>query len=303
MDERRRIPDWLLWLWVILVVGYFAWEMHAYRGLYGWLAELQLAWFGKFDVGLTAIIPGAILAGPALATLGTRARWLERAEALAGDPAAITARTRRWSLVFAVLSALVAAGAYGWSTMLLDRTGQPARIDLAALGDAEPYGGAVIISGFAVPALTLTYREDIGVGIENRFVPLTAKGAASGPLRFFLKTNATAAILPGQIGIGRYDDPEGQPFRVETQVGVLIPNDLPGPVRAAFERGGVALADPYYVLDLTPEGERLPYYVAAGVASLLAVCLLVLAIAQTILIRRIRRQPPPPPEPSYPEWR
>ena len=86
-----------------------------------------------------------------------------------------------------------------------------------------------------------------------------------------------------------YDGGGDPVFAITTQTGVLIANDLPGAVEALYGQEGIALAKPYYVLDLTPEGAREPFYIAAALGGFLGLILLFVALAQWRLIRRLSR--------------
>ncbi|RJF89499.1 hypothetical protein D3874_23085 [Oleomonas cavernae] len=279
-----------MWLWVLVVAAYFAWGVYSYSGLYKMLAQWQIREWGSYQVGWTALVPGFLLAGPALSVLGRRARVREAAEA-PHDPAARTRRALRVILPLALVSLLAAAGAYYYSTTFASREAPPATVTIAALGAATPPDGAVILVGEAQAVRTVALEETIsGTKRLYRYVPIVKPGAAAtDPIRFFLKTNATHYLVPG----GRpqpYDGGGDPAFAITTQTGVLIANGLPGAVEALYGQEGIALARPYYyVLDLTPEGARAPFYIAAALGGFLGLILLVVALAQWRLIRRLSR--------------
>lgn len=280
----------VLWLWVLAVAGYFAWGFYSYSGLYRILAEWQIREWGSYRAGWTALIPGFLLAGPALSVLGRRARLREAAEA-GHDPAAKTRRAIAVILPLGLVCLIGAAGAYYYSTTLPGRDAPATTVDIATLGNGVPPEGAVILVGEAQAVRTVMLQETMKGSVRlNRYIPLAPPG--SGPaaaIRFFLKTNASHYMNPS-AGRPQAFDGSGDPvFPITTQVGVLIENGLPGPIEALYAQDGIALTRPYYVLDLTPEGARAPFYIGAAVGGFSGLLLLFIALLQWRLVRRLRQ--------------
>ena len=137
--------------------------------------------------------------------------------------------------------------------------------------------------------MTAIARTDMIMQFEERgrlrfYVPLTAPNwKRSDPLVYFLQTNITAYVGPdGQV---QSLDAKTPPFRM-TQTGVLVRNDLPGPVAEAFRRHNLTLAAPHQVLELSPGADVAPYWVAAGVGGLVGFILVLVGGLASLQRRR-----------------
>jgi hypothetical protein len=137
----------------------------------------------------------------------------------------------------------------------------------------------VVVTGVARPDLIVGYQETAG-GVTNHwsFVPLVATAwRPADPIRFLLRTNQTTWIPPP--GAGGSPLPHmllsgNPPFRMVTEPSVLALHDLPGAVRAEYEKAHIPL-DPTIAVVEQSEGEVLtPYWIAAGLGGLVGICLL-----------------------------
>lgn len=288
MARRFGLLDILLWLWVVIVAGYLAWGAYSYTGLYKFLAQWQIEHWGSYQIAWTAFVPGFVLAGPALAWIGARERL--RAALSPDDPAAKLRRSARVVVPLGLIGLVVAGGAYLFSTTLPDADAPPATVDLASMGEAVPPEGPVILVGEAVTARTVIWEETSNSTTRREFyVPIVVAGAEAAPIRYFLKTNATHYLDPAARRPQPYDGSGDPVFAITTQAGVLIANDLPGAVAAYYRDNGVALAERYYVLDLSPFGARDRFYIVAGVAGLVGFMFLAAGLAQWVKSRRLAR--------------
>ena len=84
-DSRSRVLLILSWAWVVVVVAYLGWGAVTYSGLYRWLADFQLARTGRYYSGLTALVPGFVLAAPALWYIRLRTQIAQALQASCGQ--------------------------------------------------------------------------------------------------------------------------------------------------------------------------------------------------------------------------
>src|SRR3954467_15971729 len=73
---------------VAIVARHSLWSALAYAGLFRWAAEAQIARTGGYSEKWTTILPGIVLAAPALWYIGRRSA-IDRAAALRDPPAEI----------------------------------------------------------------------------------------------------------------------------------------------------------------------------------------------------------------------
>jgi hypothetical protein len=150
---------------------------------------------------------------------------------------------------------------------------------LATGNEAAPAADLVAVTAIARPDLIVGYQETAG-GVTNHwsFVPLVAPAwRPTDPIRFVLKTNQTAWMPPP--GSGGSPMPHmllsgNPPFRMITEPSVLAPHDLPGAVRAEYEKAHISLAPTVAVVEQSEREVFTPYWITAGLGGLIGVCLL-----------------------------
>ena len=283
-DDRAKLLVGLCWAWVALVAAYMAWGAINHAGLYGWLADLQLERWGSYRQDLTAIVPGFVLAVPALWYIRLRSQIALALEE-PGPAAEVRRRGRvaRNAAIIGVLCAFVAGGAYLLSQRQPDGSEQPTPLDFAALADGEVPLTRVAIRGVVDPEATTGIEE------SSRYVDRATlyvgfrpeEGAKEEPLSLFVERS---------FGDSR-DAATAQGFMVE-QTGYLMENGLPVPALRDLERRGIRIASPHYVLRTRSEGRRETYYIVAALAALGAVaCLLAALIGGLQTWSRRRRLP------------
>jgi hypothetical protein len=181
---------------------------------------------------------------------------------------------------------LVASGAF---LLGYQKSQQPMVVETVDLGLGKPPQSDHV-------RMTATVRTDMVVKLEQRsgaisvYVPLTASNwKRSDPITYFLKSNVDAFLAPGGRTLSL--DPQTPPFRM-TQVGVLVPNDLPGPVAESYRRRNLTLASPVMVLELSPTADLDRYWVVAGVSGLLGLVFLLAAGLARLQSRRAGGSPP-----------
>lgn len=274
---NRTLLKTILWLYVAVVAAltiYFWWS---YTGYYRWFAEWQMREFGSYDLRWTAILPGLLVASPALAVLGRlrRRELVERAAAGPLDDLAGQRRVVRVMLVLGVISVVVAAGAGVMAYLDSQAKAVVGDLSLDAAADTPPPAASQVrIAGIARTDLIVTFESRHGgTSRTTTYVPLTTTGwRRDQPIRYVLGTNITHYSPPGG---GRLFplNPRQPPFAMQTEAGALVAGGLPGPVREEYRRAGLVLAEPLYLLEPGATGNE-TMFIVAGVAGLVGLCVL-----------------------------
>jgi hypothetical protein len=250
--------------YIVLLCAFALYQIYSYTGIYKWLAEWQLAQFHSYNVRFTlvgTILLPAIPVCLAAEIFGIPYRTGWRASTAPGGR---TTSYALWMAVIGVLALIVAAGAFALGYQKSQDVVVTETVDLA-LAKQPPQSGHVRMTAIA--------RTDMIVRLEERsgsikvYVPLTAPNwKRSDPITYFLQTNIDAYVGPGGQILSL--DPKTPPFRM-TQVGVLVPDDLPGPVAESYRKRNLTLASPPMVLETAPGADLVRYWVVAGVSGLL----------------------------------
>lgn len=290
MARPSALRFWLALGWLALVAGWAWWEYSHFSGLYRWLADWQIAKWGGYEQVWTALVPAFILAIPAFRVLRER-ELLNQASLIAGDnPVPILHRVRTGVLICGVILALVAGGSFLYSQTLPDPSDPPATVDLATLGSAAPPTGSAIFAG-AIPDTDRALQMDeafrsrsADIDHQTIYVPVVVAGAAKdAPVRFFIDRASYGFADSGEA-------PRVNVFLADHMQGVLVENGLPADVVAAFEKQGVPIAKPHYLLTTNSVGGRQPYYIVAALGGFIAAILFALAAIQSVSIARARRR-------------
>jgi len=290
MPQQSSLRFWLALGWMALVIGWAWWEYSHYSGLYRWLAEWQIARWGSYEQVWTAAVPAFILTIPSFRVLRQR-ELLNQAALIAGDdPVPILRRVRTGMLICGVILTLVAGGAYLWSQRLPAPSDPPATIDLVALGSTAPPTGSAIFARAAPDTDRALQMEEAfrsrsaDIDHQTIYVPVLAEGAAKdAPVRFFID-RASYAFADSK------EAPRTNIFLADHMQGVLVENGLPADVVAAFEKRGVAIAAPHYLMTTNSVGGRQNYYITAALAGFTAFILFLLSAVQSVSIARARRR-------------
>jgi len=272
----NRVLLALGWLWLLAVAGYMIWSTFAYEGLYRWLTEWQMDHWGQYYRKWTAVLPGLLLASPALIYLGWRARLRRAAEAASPAAQARTLRRTAWAtLLIGLLGIAIGGGAYWLSQGRPDGTEPAERIDLARLGSGP------------VPQTK--------VRLEGRLDPEASTGLARGGVEdsvtyyagFRLENEARDA--PVRLFVERSTRPQElttlQAFLPE-QTGYLVENGVPERALADLRRRGVRVASPHFLLKTGSGALREPYYIVAAVAGGIGFICLLAGFARLLQARR-----------------
>ena len=281
-DDRAKLLVGLCWAWVALVAAYMVWGGINHAGLYGWLADLQLERSGSYRQDLTGLIPGFVLAAPALWYIRLRSQIaLALEEPGPAAEARRIGRVARNAAIIGIVCALVAGGAYWLSQREPDGSEDPTPIEFAALAGGDVPRTKVSVRGAVDPDVTT------GVEESSRYVDRATlyvgfrpeEGAKDEPLRLFVERYF------GDVADAR----TAQGFMPE-QTGYLIENGLPAPALRDLEQRGIRLATPHYVLRTRSEGRRENYYIVAALAGLGAIACLIAALFGSLQARSRRRR-------------
>jgi hypothetical protein len=246
----RTLPEKLIALVCVAgaaLVGYWAWR---YEGLYQWLAERQLKWFGSYEAQITFLVALVIVVGPILA-LAVIARRVVRGAGAApfpteAMPQAYPASTRvqlflgRWGFALTIGIVGIALAAPGVYHLHRGSTaGQITRVTAADFDAGRfPTRHWVSITGDAPIEQSVSLTSSNG-GRATFYIPVISENFdPHRGVTLFLK--ATADDINDDVrafGNGKFE-------------GMLTTDALPGLVREEFKRREVIPAADYRMLDL-----------------------------------------------------
>lgn len=255
--------------YLVLLCIYALYQAYSYTGIYRWLAEWQLAQSGSYNLRFTVAASILLPAVPVclvaeIFRVPYRTGW-RRSDPSKGGPTTHL----KWIAIFGVLALAVAASSFVLGSW---KSAEPAVIETVDLpADKPPQSNHVRMSGLARTDMIVTLDGPRG---RKFYLPLTASNwKRSDAIVYFLQTNVDAYLMPDGHTLSL--DANTPPFRI-TVAGVLVPNDLPGPVAEIYRKRNLALASPPMVLELSAGADLTPYWVVAGVGTLLGlVCLFV----------------------------
>jgi hypothetical protein len=221
MELAKRLDplETVIALGSVALAFYWMWT---YSGLFRWLAELQLGWFGMYETKVTLVLS---MAAPALpltrAVRLLRARGALRKQDTASSPEAGLSRAVRWAArrIFPLTLAGVGAWAAVTGASLLREADVPAaEVDLAALerGGAMP-SGHVHVRGKVLDDAEVLYGE----GAVRGYAPVVS-AAWTPDLPVSTIAYEAGEYPPGEIALDGW-----------------VARSVPGPVRVALEDSGL----------------------------------------------------------------
>ena len=188
----------------LALVGWWWWT---YTGLYRLIAELQLQWWGSYDLQLTFVVTAVPVVALPMLVLGV---VLGRTEVAARSVPAWSVRQLRDLGIVVLGLGLVGYG--GWTWAGASGLDEPAPVELATvLAGKAPAWVTVVDATWVVDAAVSLEAN----GSERTYHPVVAATA-----------NAPYAVFARGPGSGPV-------------TGMLSPGGLPGAVRAVYERDGV----------------------------------------------------------------
>jgi hypothetical protein len=275
-----KTKNYLYWLYVAGCCAYVGYEWYSYTGLYRLAAEWQMRTFGSYSAKLTLLLPVLVLliAGAVVAKLLGLEVNTRSAATFNASPRVV--------LVVGLVLVAMAAGA-GWYGYRKASANVPFEgFDLA--NSKMPPSNHVVMSGVAHTEYQVEFQtKSGGLTSLDRYIPITATNWRRGdPLVYFMKTNATA-YLPPEGGKFFEFSQRTPPFAMTTQPGVLIENNLPGPVAEVYRKHNVAVAPVPILLDLDTSADAKPYFLTAGVSGIGGFICLLTAAMMAIRHRRL----------------
>lgn len=266
------------WVWAALVTAYIGWSWLTFSGLYRWLAEFQIEKWGSYYTAMTGFVPWFILAGPAFSYAGKEARMRRALSPNAPEQvAAGERRTAKWMAIIGVVSILVGFGSYTLSQRVPDGSEPATPLDIAALETAPPPVAKVSIKGEIIPEISSAIAEKSDtIDINTGYVAFVPEGTdPKAPPRFFVQRGLGTTAEVGRVT---------QAFLPE-QTGYLMKDGLPPIVLSDFEKRGIKIASPHYLLDPGSNARRDNYYIVAALGGFLGFILLLTAAVGAIRSR------------------
>ena len=272
------------------------------QGIVGWVTDLAVQQLGSASTNLCLLAAMAIGVIPIGIVFRLAARAFgvtlvpQRGTLPGGTPGQIRRRA-----VFGGIAILLAAA--GLIAIVLPRPDSspavPFDLDAAATA-APPEGPRVAVMGTPQPDLAAGYRETSSGSSSStihRYIPLTAKAWTPGtPVRFFL---AEIEHDDGRRdGIAMIPAPGRRPH----YEGHLRRNAMPTIARGAFERNGVRIAEPYWVIGNDSEEVIAMVMLIGGLGFALGLASIIVGLraARQVAQRPAPGRPPTPPPPIPP---
>jgi hypothetical protein len=271
-DRRRQAGIILAIAWIVLVTIFLWLQATRYAGLPSILAEWEFDRFGESYPMINYILLVALFSSPALLLLPRRRRRSEIT-----PQRGLVRLVARGRGVLRLLVGLIAGVVLAVLVLVVEITGLPSaygtpkRIDVAAVGDGYVPEGPTVLVGNLRPDRTALYDQNLLLARRHyRFVPMQPASRGDATLRFFV------AI----------DDTGGAASLAAAPVGILRRASLPGEVARLYRDAGYAVSSSNYVL--YPNRSSMYWPFVTPLAQL-AVALLVLAIAASLIQRQLRR--------------
>jgi hypothetical protein len=240
---------------------------YAYEGLYLLFAEWQLATFDTYYSYPTALVPGVVLALPALQLL----KWLNRRAGQAAAAPRSPGRNLLLTAIVGVVALLMAAGAYTIGQREEARVRTVATLDLRQTM-TPPAAERLVVIGLAHPDLTTSLETTMRSSTRTEYyVPLTAPDwQPDQPLVYFLKTEQNAFIEPGTRRIHSLTS-DHEPFALTTGPAYIESHMLPGPLREEYRRAGLVLGPRLHILNQQTSSAFHLYWAAALIGGIIGV--------------------------------
>jgi hypothetical protein len=266
--------------------------------------DAQLGWFGVAYEKLTALIAIMILAPPGVLI----SKYIKRKESSAVDPKTDAAPVKASSqpiswkslLIISLAPPLIALPVYYVLTRMdqKDQQREVYKVDLNR-ESSLPSGDVKFVQLTGVVQLDYQYRLESKASAgssakTNTYAPLTGSGwTRERPIRFFINTTFSGY---SDAQTGRFSSfPERGAVTV-TFDGQLTRNGLPTFVENEYQRGGLLIESPYFVMDrmsfvdgrIPSAAERQQYYLIPILGAGLGMAILV-GGSIGLTIRKLRR--------------
>jgi hypothetical protein len=248
--DRRALMVTLSWLWLVLLILYLVWGGIVQAGLYYWVGTLEVDRFGTYDPKLTGIVPGLLLALPALWVLGAETRRLAR-----HDPARHSRRTAIVMIGLGIVALAIAVACFV-AAQRLPNGAQPALpFDAASLGRGPPPADMISLAGRVDENAQVSISEGSrGSSATTSYAGFRAAGESDkgAPFRIFVERRVRNRSGPALPYVGTEES------------GYLVENGLPPLMLYALRRRNIPVANPHYLLRTGSGALRDPYYVGTA---------------------------------------
>ncbi|MGH6615294.1 hypothetical protein [Sphingomonas sp.] len=268
---------------VILGFCLAMYQMVNYVGLYRWVADLQLRFFGIYFPLLAMLpclaltIPGFLLSPDSEAEREDFEWSFATAEELG-----IYRQRRRLTRLryFLPLTALASATLFIWSQFLPSAPPPAVTIDLnKPFASAPPTGVPVVVIGTPVMNAMVAV-ESLGRMPDKAVVPIVGTEGANAPL-----------IFVNPVTYSRIDQGLLINLRQSGRIsGVLYKNAMPGELRRSYEKAGIEIPEPHYVLSQNYRSMYSGVILWAWLLASVAMLQLLLLFNARRLIRKFTRE-------------
>lgn len=268
-----RIPGWAGMAGLSVAIGATGISWVAYLGLYQWIAELQLKFFGSFMIKLTVLftlVGYVLLCGGLLRLLmyiGVIAPLqTPRVIQDSGDPMRRPISARGGAALFGPLGIFALAfGLYLFAYIGDGKTPTPITAEALEKG-ASPASHYVSVSGKLLASGRIDYGDQSS---KTAYIPIVSdRWAPPAPIRAF------AAVRPDEAARWTSSITSDTTVRGMARIG-----GLPGPVRVAMQRAGADIRHAVVVTKDRPEDWRIFAWLSAigggALCAVAAICLLV----------------------------
>ncbi len=279
-DGKRSKAPYLFGAWATLVGLFFFWESVEYKGLTGWLAEIQFAYLGTYFPVVTYLLFVALFSIP----LFIYALYRRRQERKQADPneraggRALAASTRRMRTLFGVAAGVGVAALIALLVTLFlpDSKGGTQRIVVGSEASLSPAEGPSSLAGNH--NLRLTARHTVALpflGRDTYFVPVSGSVGNQRIVHYFAETE--------RLG-------EKPFYFAPVKEGVLRKNGLPGEIMALYKNVGLSVGAPHYVLYKNRDSMRSRHVMVTAQLTLLAILIALLGFIQQWRRNRLKRK-------------
>lgn len=279
--NSHRTLKRLVSVWTALCAAYFMWEALGYRGLFGRLAELQIAKFGSYAPLLTYLVLVGVAVVPALFVLWFLTRKTSDDAEPDNNLTDQIGQAKRIRAVLTVVGATVLTVALGFAVFAAwFLPGQAGALQTIAISDVETgeitEGPARLVGGEL--GTIVYFGQDWFIGEERMaFAPYRLAGGGNGLARVFVELDAQSPEKLKELG------------QRPAWSGIIVEGALPGTARALFNQIGVGVEAQHYTLYRTEYDLKIRYWLQAIQWAMLAVFIGLLVMLQSRKIRRLEK--------------
>lgn len=286
-----RLVSLAVQVWTLICGLYFLWEALAYRGLFGRLAEFQIARFGSYVPLLTYLALFMLAVVPAWIIVWFIARRHEKDLDL-GDLIELRVKqARKLRLLLVALATASFSVAVGFAVYALwflpGQNGELRTIAASEFGAVPVQEGPTRIVGGELGTV-IFFGQDWSIGDDRMaFSPYRPVADSTGPARVFVQLETTGKKDRESI------------VQRPAWSGIIVEGGLPGTVRVLFNYIGVGISDPYYTLYQNEYALKVRFWLQAIQWAFLTLFLSLLILLQGKTIRNLERQKVAAAAPAY----